>query len=235
MKKAAVVFDVGSTLVHPDMGRLAAFAGTDLKRNDISVVGRAFTYAAEADLRVRPGEDPAARQGEEFLRNLDGGHAQDRDECRRMWVRIAEAARAGATIYTELDPDSHAVLACLRREGHILIAASNSDGTLEDELLRFGIRAYFDAVVDSHLISLEKPDPRFYQHVLSLLPEPEDRLSAWYVGNDVLRDVLGSVVSGFHNAILYDRWAAYPSLSIRNRIATLKEVLDLVRTTGRRS
>ena len=44
-----------------------------------------------------------------------------------------------------------------------VIAVSNSDGTAERSLERAGLRDLFRAVVDSHLVGAEKPDPAIFR------------------------------------------------------------------------
>ena len=60
-------------------------------------------------------------------------------------------------------PGVRETLAALRDVGLQLAVVSNSDGTIESGLANQGLRHYFDAVVDSHVVGYEKPDPRIFQ------------------------------------------------------------------------
>lgn len=223
-----IAFDIGSTLIHPDMGVLSSIIGIEATDTNRRRLARAFTYALEADQRVLPDGDWATRQGHELLRLLDLGDQNSVTKARDVWLKIHDAGGSGSRLYTELDPDAHRVLTALRNGGCRLVAASNSDGTLRAELEQFGLDKYFEYFIDSYDIGVEKPDSQFFAHIMALFSK--DQLEAtWYVGNDLTRDVLGALMAGFRHAVLYDRADAYPKLKIGYRLRRLVELLPLVR------
>jgi FMN phosphatase YigB (HAD superfamily) len=224
---AALAFDVGSTLIHPDLDVLAELIGPEAVGIDRGILAAAFAYALEADQRVLPHGDRGRRQGEELLRLLEPHGHPSPERSRAVWQAVHGAGGSRSTLYTELDPDAHCVLSGLRANGCKLVAASNSDGTLDDELDRFGLLQYFDVVVDSHQIGVEKPDVRFFSSILAVLGRRDGTLS-WYIGNDLVRDVLGALFGGFDRAAFYDRADAYPGLVTTHRIRRLSELTPLV-------
>jgi FMN phosphatase YigB (HAD superfamily) len=182
----------------------------------------------EADQRALPAGDRFARQGQEFLRLLHPERLCETEKARDLWLRVCTAGGYGSLLYAELDPDAEYVLSTLSKMGCKLIAASNSDGTLKDELKHFSLTPLFDFIVDSHDIGVEKPDQQFFSHVLSLIGEELDQAETWYVGNDVIRDILGSLMAGFNRAVLYDRADAYPDFRNPNRLTKLRDLVPLV-------
>lgn len=210
------------------MDALIALVGAENMSVNRQQLARAFTYALEADQRALPAGDRLARQGQEFLRLLNPERICGIDNARELWLRICQAGGYRSPLYTELDPDAEDVLSALREMGCKLIAASNSDGTLKDELGHFSLAKHFDLIVDSYDIGMEKPDPRFFSHVLSLISQEVGDAESWYVGNDLIRDIVGSLMAGFNRAVFYDRTNAYPGFISSYRLTRLNELLSLI-------
>src|SRR5437588_6027199 len=147
------------------MDALISLVGEENIGVDRQQLARAFTYALEADQRALPLGDRLGRQGQEFLRLLNPGRIYGIDNARELWLKICQAGGHGSQLYTELDPDAQDVLSTLRDMGCKLIAASNSDGTLRDELEHFSLAKHFDVIVDSYDIGVEKLDRRFFSQV----------------------------------------------------------------------
>jgi HAD superfamily hydrolase (TIGR01549 family) len=91
-------------------------------------------------------------------------------------------------------------LARLRASGLRLGVVSNSDGRVDQALRAAGLRHYFDVVIDSSLVGVEKPDPRIFQAALDALAvTPEETL---YVGDLYEVDVLGAQAAGLQAVLL---------------------------------
>lgn len=95
------------------------------------------------------------------------------------------------------------VVRVLSDAGYQLAVVSNAWGTVAqwleqeqicsvdgDALTRVG------AVIDSHLVGIEKPDPRIFQLALDALGVPAER--SLYVGDTVRFDVNGALAAGLH-------------------------------------
>jgi len=94
----------------------------------------------------------------------------------------------------------------LRPDGVRLAVVSNSNGTVAELLRVVGLAGHVDAVVDSRIVGVEKPDPRIFHHaaaVLEVLPE-----EAVHVGDLYSVDVLGARAAGCR-AILLDPAGAW--------------------------
>ena len=77
---------------------------------------------------------------------------------------------------------------------------SNSDGRVAEALEAAGLRAYFDVVVDSALVGVEKPDPAIFRAALDVLGVPPEE--ALYVGDLYEVDVLGANAAGIPAVLL---------------------------------
>jgi HAD superfamily hydrolase (TIGR01549 family) len=216
----ALLLDVGLTFVHPS-------GDVMLKELRAHVPGfgaepaelvAALVLAAEArHLRLPAGEgdDRVAATWGMLLGLAD-------DVARRAWSAIVRRS----DLYSELDPQAVPLLERARERGLALAAVSNSDGTLDAELRRFGLRECFDVVVDSTLAGFEKPDPRIYGAACDALGIPA--ADCWFVGDGLVNDVIGAYGAGVARAILYDRYALYDHLTGIARVRRLVDVLELI-------
>jgi putative hydrolase of the HAD superfamily len=145
-------------------------------------------------------------------------------------ARTAVAARVLARLrrvptdrlWSEVLPGVPAALARLRAAGRRLVVVSNSDGTAEAGLVRAGLRDFVDAVVDSAVFGVEKPDPRIFAHALTLVPVPPERLA--HVGDLYDVDALGARAAGLH-AVLLDPHGDWPGVDC-DTVPTLAALVD---------
>ena len=99
-------------------------------------------------------------------------------------------------------PQSEAVLRRLRGMGLGLYIVSNWDLELVEVLEELGWMRYFDGVVVSAVLGVEKPDPRLFEEALEVSGVDKDR--AVHVGNDPVADVRGAAEAGIAT-VLVDR------------------------------
>lgn len=197
-----VFLDAGGVLVHPNFDRIAATLGA----HGVRATGEALRLAeprAKRDL-----ENPL------FIRTSD-------DESRGLVYFAAVLRRAGLEIdarvqaaLTELRA-YHAArnlwetpaegllpfLARLRARGLRLVVVSNANGTLHPHFERLGLAPHFDAIFDSHVEKVEKPDPRFFE--IALERTGSRRANTVHVGDFYEIDVVGARRAGLQ-AILLD-------------------------------
>jgi putative hydrolase of the HAD superfamily len=88
------------------------------------------------------------------------------------------------------------------RERYRLAMISNSDGRAEAKAAEYGISPYLEFVMDSHLVGLEKPDPRIFHLACRQLDLPP--ANCVYVGDIYSIDVLGARAAGLQ-PVLIDR------------------------------
>ncbi len=107
-----------------------------------------------------------------------------------------------ATPWTAV-PGAREVLRALLDADYKLGVISNAFGTVEEELRDAGICSTLDGplprvetIVDSHLVGMEKPDPRIFRLALDSLGVAPER--AVHVGDSVKCDVIGAVGAGLH-------------------------------------
>lgn len=215
-----VVFDIGSTLIHPNFSVLSAWVagktGVDVAA---PIAEKSFRRALADD--IFSSIDNHEAQAERFF-SLCGCKADQSHRWSTWWGEVVEAGGVDSWLYTVLDVEAKATLGCLQDRGFRLIAASNSDGTLDAELAAFGLREFFEETYDSENIGVQKPSFEFYATVL--------RSSAGqfcvHVGDDLTNDLVGALSSGFQRALLYDPADIYLGLTSQLRIRRLSEIVS---------
>ncbi len=122
--------------------------------------------------------------------------------------RIAEALPAIERLYRD-EPwvpveGAAAAMLALESTGLRLGVVSNATGTMEKMLLEHRIcgvgsieneaMARVAVIIDSHVVGLEKPDPRIFHLALAEVGVPPER--CWFVGDSVHFDVEGARAAG---------------------------------------
>ncbi|MGE5618378.1 MAG: HAD family hydrolase [Sphingomonadaceae bacterium] len=146
--------------------------------------------------------DPAARDRvylryqEVVMEEVGLGHAIHLAEeiRRRYWEQPREL---------RLFPDVEAALANLKSSGYRLGLITNVTDDPTADLERTGLRNWFDVVVASCLVGIDKPDPRIFHFAMERLGvAPEEGI---HVGDQFLADVEGASSAGLE-AVLLDRY-----------------------------
>lgn len=231
----AVTFDVTHTLLHaPDLARIYSqvLNRHGLNRHGLTVGTRAVgirDLAREIPWvwnEMSCGADP---RRDRFTSHPKGAQGWWLDFLRRLCQRLdlAEPSRfAAAELYErfaradawQLYPDVLDTLETLRQRGLRLGVVSNWDERLPRLLERLGLAPFFDVVVTSSSVGVEKPNPRIFRHCLEHLGvEPEHAL---HVGDAPIDDVEGAMAAGMQ-AQRIDR---------REPVRLIELVLPLVRS-----
>jgi HAD superfamily hydrolase (TIGR01509 family) len=192
----AVLFDAGNTLLFLDYARMAAGVGTALGL-PLSEQGLA-THASEAAraMECAGTDQERATAYLEALFLLGGVPAGRLGEVRTCLARMHEERH----LWSSVPESTRSALARLKAAGLLLGVVSNSEGRVEQALEAAGLRGYFDVVVDSGLIGIEKPDPRIFQAALQALRvAPEEAL---YVGDLYEVDVVGARSAGIEAVLV---------------------------------
>ncbi|MCL5677409.1 MAG: HAD-IA family hydrolase [Firmicutes bacterium] len=124
-----------------------------------------------------------------------------------------------------------ALLEALRGRGLRLAVISNYTGTLLDDFKALGLTGYFDAILDSQMLGIYKPDPEIFRVACAATGcKPEEAL---HVGDSPAADVAGALAAGV-KPILLDPLDAFAGglgeFSAVPRIRRLVEVPALLRT-----
>jgi len=98
--------------------------------------------------------------------------------------------------------ESESVMEELRAMGHRLYVVSNWDLLLEDVLEDLGWMGYFEAVVASAVVGIEKPDCGIFEEALRISGSARERTVM--VGNDPVTDIRGASRCGM-DAVMIDR------------------------------
>ncbi|HET8645942.1 MAG TPA: HAD-IA family hydrolase, partial [Vicinamibacteria bacterium] len=115
-------------------------------------------------------------------------------------------------------------LAALKRMGLPLVVASNANGTVRAKLERLDLARWFDLVIDSQELGVEKPDPALFAFALDRLGVTAD--TTVHVGDFFHIDVVGARAAGLH-AWLLDPAGLYAGHDVP-RFATLTAVVEAV-------
>jgi putative hydrolase of the HAD superfamily len=206
-----VLFDAGNTLVFLDYARLAERVGAELGL-PLTGEGLAQNGAAAARAMELAGNDrQRAAAYLEALFLLSGVPDTSLDRVRDCLRRLHQERH----LWSVVAERSAEALARLRAAGLKLGVVSNSDGRVEQALTAAGLREYFDVVIDSALVGVEKPDPRIFHAALQALDvSPEEAL---YVGDLYEIDVVGARAAGMEAVLL---GTAEDTTGLNCRVAT---------------
>lgn len=122
-------------------------------------------------------------------------------------------------------PESEAVLEELKSMGAPLYAVSNWDVELESVLEDLGWRRFFDGLVVSARVGVEKPEGEIFEEALEVAGVGPDR--AVMVGNDPVSDIRGASAAGI-DSVLIDRRGRLEAEDALAVLPDLRGLPDLV-------
>jgi len=190
----AVIFDAGGVLLLPDAeaGRMA-IAALDCESTPEDWRRAHYTTLPLLD-QMQPIDWQTHRRAVAAEvgvpdESLDAAAALIEDVMvGRAWVAVPGAADA---------------LRALAGAGYQLAVVSNAWGTVAQWLEQHGVCSVeagdlpqVATVIDSHLVGIEKPDPRIFRLAIDVLDVPPER--SIYVGDTVRFDVVGAHNAGLH-------------------------------------
>jgi HAD superfamily hydrolase (TIGR01549 family) len=231
---STVLFDVGNTLHHLDHAFIAGVVSRHshpVEARAVAVAEYAAKAAVDAQFRARAAGLDADRRIEYFELIL-GALQVPPAAIEAITTELrAEDARSQFSLWRVMDRDTPGVIRELRRRGFTLAVVSNADGRVPAALAARGIADQFAAIVDSHLVGVEKPAARIFEIALEAcraLPR-----EAVYVGDIYEIDVVGARNAGIA-PVLLDPLNAYGHVDCP-RIAALPCLLDLLPESAGRS
>lgn len=196
-----MVFDAGNTLVYVDPRRLLGIldgggVSTDLPRiRQAELTARRHFHERVAE--GHKGTEPELWRDyfKEVLR--EGGATEE--TLPELGSRLRRT-HAGSHLWTWVEDGTAKVLQRLLDAGYRLAVVSNADGRVEGVLEEVGLRPYFEFVLDSGIVGVEKPDPEIFLAAssrLQLAPQ-----ACLYVGDLYPVDYLGALGAGMEAVLL---------------------------------
>ncbi len=208
-----IFFDVGGTLLFPDMERMLAplLERVQPAAEQLAAADRAAKYSFPLN-----GNAPLPAGGA-YRVATNKGHWQVFFErlleslgcCRELLPELVKRA-SNSGYWTIVDADAPAILGELRRQ-YRLGVISNADGHIHQVLGCAGLAQYFDKITDSGVVGYEKPDRRIFQAALQAMgAEPNQSL---YVGDIYAIDYVGATTAGIQGLLIdpdrvYRDWGA---------------------------
>jgi len=222
---ATVLLDAGGVLLDLDYAfvrRLLEARGCRADESSLS----------QAEAIARTGVDRLVREG---------GRSSEawRDYFRILLVRVGAApdwveevidvlwaAHRRVGLWTVAVPGAVDAVRTLVTHGYRVGVVSNAEGRVEQDLYRAGFDGVLETVVDSHVVGVEKPDPRIFRIALDRLEA--DPASTVFLGDVPAVDVVGARAAGIR-PVLLDRHDLYPSADVP-RLRALSEFPDYLRS-----
>ena len=223
----AVFLDAGNTLVFPRIEVII----TDLKEQGHAATPEDFYHAerlAKQKLddwlwpQIRAGEVPEQIDyyyWSEYLRELTLRLGAPESERGELIQRLIEGFQ-NIQLWSRVMPDTPAFLERLLAQGYLLGVISNSIGTLQDQLVRLGLARYFQVILDSAIVGIQKPHPGIFK--LALQRAAVEGSEAVFVGDTYATDVGGAQLAGL-TGVLMDSVGAYPQAACL-KISSLPEL-----------
>lgn len=194
----AVLLDAGGVLVLPHHDVLTDHALAPLGIEvEPEALNRALYESGHALGFWPVGDDPVWEVWTRaYLRSI-GAEAGDEP------IDVLMTAFKRRDMWTSPAPGVDAGLQAIAATGVKIAVVSNADGQVEADLARLGVcqvgegaGVTIDAVVDSSVVGVAKPDPRIFHLTLERLGVTPDR--AVHVGDIVGADVAGATAAGVH-------------------------------------
>jgi putative hydrolase of the HAD superfamily len=177
------------------------------------------TEATEAMERSSGTDKERAIAYLETLFTLSGAPPERMDEVRNCLAQLHREHH----LWCSVADRTHESLGRLRSAGLRLGVVSNSDGRVEQALQAAGLIDYFDVVVDSHQLGIEKPDPRIFRVALDALSVRPDE--AIYIGDLYEVDVMGAQSAGIEAVLLTAKPVSARPCRTASSIAELADIL----------
>ena len=229
---STILFDVGNTLHHLDHAFIAAAVTRHshaVSAHDVAVAEYVGKAAVDAQFRAFQAGSDHDRRFSYFGVILEalgvGASAQP------PILAELETENRRASLWRVMHADTPRVISDLRGRGFTLGVVSNADGRVAAALVRNGTAPYFSTIIDSHVVGVEKPDPRIFEMALEACgAEPAD---AVYVGDIYEVDVRGARNAGM-TPMLLDPLNRYGEVDCL-RITALAELCDALPAGPRRT
>jgi HAD superfamily hydrolase (TIGR01509 family) len=206
--------DAGNTVIFLDHARLAKLAARHGLVTDAATLIQAEGAAKRRLPSVAPGVTSSGTMvhaewpssGEPGARGWGAMVATTLVEAGLPVERAGEVIEdlwrehVAKNLWSLVPPDLPAALDAMRANGIPVVLVSNSEGMLERLFRQLGILEHFDLLLDSGIVGLEKPDPRFFQVALDHFKVPA--ADAIHLGDIFQTDIAGARATGMRSALV---------------------------------
>ncbi len=223
-----LLFDAGGTLVFPDPNIIAEEARAEGYEVTSQRLDEAYSHLIfEYDRQLRDTGDVDDWTLAKFFQAFLEEAGADTSTAERVGMALA-ARHEQRNLWTFTHPWVRDTLASLQERGYRMSVISNADGRVREQLIELGLSEFFEEIFDSHVVGIEKPDPRIFEHALERLD-----LSAKegiYIGDVYAIDVAGANAAGIAAVLidplgLYEGWSCDRVTDVRH-LPALLEAMD---------
>jgi HAD superfamily hydrolase (TIGR01549 family) len=206
-KVSTLLFDFGGTLAFLDFETLAKeFSRPDRKLDALKLEYAEYAGRAALDhhLMSEKSRDTNAAY-EDFFRAWMHAAGIPEQEFADISARF-RAMHAEACMWRIVRDGTHDALERLKTAGFKLGIVSNADGRVAGDAKRLGLAPFFDVIIDSQVVGVEKPNPKIFQLALEALNAPPEE--TLYAGDIYAIDMLGARAAGITGRLI-DQLAMY--------------------------
>jgi len=214
-KVSALLFDFGGTLAFLDFDLMATeFSRPHRKLDALKLEYAEYAGRAALDhhLMAEKSRDPNAAY-EDFFRAWMDAAGIPQDEFADISKRFREM-HAEASMWRVVREGTLEALERLKSAGFKLAIVSNADGRVAGDCKRFGLTKFFDVIIDSHVVGVEKPDPKIFQLALAALNVAPQQ--ALYAGDIYSIDMIGARAAGISGKLIDQHdmyhWIEHPKI-----------------------
>lgn len=221
-KTASVFFDIGDSLIHVRSQLHILYTEVINKVKGTAFSADDVRAAMDVRLEAMPQRfNNHFRYSDPWFEAYISG-VLEKIECPQPWDEIFKDLFA---LFTNADsfyifPDVMECLEEVRNRGFKTAVVSNWGYRLPELLTHLGLSPYFDIILSSADVEMEKPDPGIFR--LALSKTGSDPESTVHIGDNWECDVEGANSTGIHGLLL-DRKSKREN--VENRLNSLSELI----------
>lgn len=220
-KIETVLLDAGGVLLDLDYAfvrRLLDAQGCAVGESEIA---RAEAKA-RAEIHRRVSEGGRSRDAWRDYFHIILGHAKLPADGHEVVIDTLWDAHQRVGLWTVPIPGALETVGKLQHVGYRLGVVSNAEGRVERDLAAAGFDGLFDAIIDSHVVGVEKPDPEIFRIALERVGAKAE--ATVFVGDVPAVDVAGARAAGIE-PVLLDRHDVYTDAEVP-RLTSIRELPD---------